>query len=131
MTFDWQEYLLIAKNLYDNRDDFADMEACLRASISRSYYAAFCTARNFARDYDGHTIARGQNVHSEVKRFYINSSNLKNKQVGNLLDRLRKFRNDADYEDNMTIDSLLSYSETALRNASRIMELLGEIYPIL
>jgi len=131
MTFDWQEYLFLAKNLYDNSDSFADKEACLRASISRSYYAAFCKARNCAIHYDTHSIGREQNVHGEVKKFYINSPNPQKKQVGNLLDRLRKLRNDADYEDNVTMHSLSSFSEIALRNARRIMELLGEIYPTL
>lgn len=129
MTFDWQEYLVLSKNLYDHHDSFADREACLRASISRSYYAVFCKARNCATAYDGQTIPTSGGAHHRVKDFYQSSSERKRSEVGVLLDRLRISRNKADYDN--TIASLLEDSEVALNNASRIIELLKEIYPAL
>lgn len=52
MTFDWREYLTLAENLCTNSHTFPNQEACFRVAISRAYYAAFCTARNYAKDYD-------------------------------------------------------------------------------
>lgn len=129
MTFDWQEYLVLSRNLYDNHENFANGEACLRASISRSYYAVFCKARNCAKEYDEQDMATDGRVHRQVKEFYKFSSDKKRKKVGVLLDRLRAYRNEADYAN--TITSLLRNSEVALENASKIMELLKEIYPAL
>jgi len=129
MTFDWQEYLVLSRTLYDNHESFADREACLRACISRSYYAVFCKARNCAIDYDRQTIPRDGSAHYWVKTFYTLSSERKRRRVGILLDRLRISRNQADYAN--TIISLLSTSEVALENASEIMQLLKEIYPAL
>ena len=127
MTFDWQEYLVLSRNLYDNHESFANREACLRASISRSYYAVFCKARNCAIDYDGQAIPTHGGAHREVKEFYQSSPERKRRDIGVALNRLRISRNKADYDN--TIVSLLKDSESALVTASRIMELLKEIYP--
>jgi uncharacterized protein (UPF0332 family) len=48
MTFDWREYLTLAENLCTNSHTFPNQEACFRVAISRAYYAAFCTARNYS-----------------------------------------------------------------------------------
>ena len=72
-------------------------------------------------------MATDGRVHRQVKEFYKFSSDKKRKKVGMLLDRLRISRNKADYDN--TIVSLLKDSESALVTASRIMELLKEIYP--
>ena len=92
-----------------------------------NYYAVFCKARNCVKDYDGQDMATDGRVHRQVKEFYKFSSDKKRKKVGMLLDRLRISRNKADYDN--TIVSLLKDSESALVTASRIMELLKEIYP--
>lgn len=49
MTFNWSEYLDLARELTGKDTTPASQSAKLRSAISRSYYAAFIQARNFLR----------------------------------------------------------------------------------
>lgn len=73
MNFDWKHYLDVADHLYSNCDYISDREACFRAAISRGYYSAFCTARNYARDNDCLTIRRSANDHKSIIQYYCES----------------------------------------------------------
>jgi uncharacterized protein (UPF0332 family) len=126
MKFDWREYLDLADNLHHNCSTFSSEEACLRTAISRGYYAAFCTARNCARDYDGLSISSSSAIHGDLRKFYKNSSDRKRQQVGNLLHRLRNYRNMADYDD--TMGTLEPSSQTALEYTRKIVNLLQAIH---
>ena len=70
MTFDWREYLTLAENLYTNSHYFPNQEACFRVAISRAYYAAFCTARNYAKKYDRLILRKTGEDHRIVKDHY-------------------------------------------------------------
>jgi uncharacterized protein (UPF0332 family) len=126
MTFDWYQYLVLAEYLYDNRDTFPDREACLRAAISKVYYAAFCLARNYARDLDRLVLDESAQDHGSVKKHYIRAPDPKNRQVGNSLDRLRDLRNQADYSD--TIDKLEDLAKAAISQSKQVHTLLKQIY---
>jgi uncharacterized protein (UPF0332 family) len=126
MTFDWHQYLILAEYLYDNRDTLPDREACLRTSISKAYYAAFCSARNYARDLDRLVLDESAQDHGSVKKHYIRAPDPKNRQVGNSLDRLRDFRNQADYSD--TIDKLEELAKAAISQSKQVHTLLNQIY---
>jgi uncharacterized protein (UPF0332 family) len=126
MMFDWYQYLVLAEYLYDNRDNFPDREACLRAVISKSYYAAFCLARNYARDFDRLDLDESAQDHGSVKKHYIRAPDPKNRQVGNFLDRLRDLRNQADYSDE--IDKLEELAKAAISQSKQVHTLLKQIY---
>jgi uncharacterized protein (UPF0332 family) len=126
MTFDWYQYLVLAEYLYDNRDTFPDREACLRAAISKAYYAAFCSARNYARDFDRLVLDESAQDHGSVKKHYIRAPDPKNRQVGNSLDRLRDSRNQADYSD--SIDKLEELAKAAISQSKQVHTLLKQIY---
>ena len=49
MSFDWSEYLNLAKKLIRAGSTLSANEACQRTAISRAYYAVYCQARNLAR----------------------------------------------------------------------------------
>lgn len=66
MSFDWSEYLNVAKELAGIATNPANQEAKLRAAISRAYYAAFIKARNHLRDNEGHSIPRTADAHRYV-----------------------------------------------------------------
>ncbi len=53
MAFDWKEFHSLAQFLESLQGSNFSAEAALRSSVSRSYYAAFCQARNSARDEQG------------------------------------------------------------------------------
>jgi uncharacterized protein (UPF0332 family) len=126
MTFDWYQYLVLAEYLYDNRDTFPDREACLRAAISKAYYAAFCSARNYARDFDRLVLDETAQDHGSVKKHYIRAPDPKNRQIGNSLDRLRDLRNQADYSD--SIDKLEELAKAAISQSKQVHTLLKQIY---
>jgi uncharacterized protein (UPF0332 family) len=126
MTFDWYQYLVLAECLYDNRDTFPDREVCLRAAISKAYYAAFCSARNYARDFDRLVLDESAQDHGSVKKHYICAPDPKNRQVGNSLDRLRDSRNQADYSD--SIDKLEELAKAAISQSKQVHTLLKQIY---
>ena len=50
MSFDWKEYLNLAYFLSGRREKTYSPEGGYRSAVSRAYYAAFCYARNHARD---------------------------------------------------------------------------------
>ena len=39
MIFNWKHYFEFAKELYNNKDQFSNEDACLRSVISRAYYS--------------------------------------------------------------------------------------------
>jgi hypothetical protein len=51
MAFDWKEFLELARILGRDAEGSGHREAFLRSALGRAYYAAFCHARNYARDY--------------------------------------------------------------------------------
>ena len=67
MTFDWSEYLKLAQELAGQTVSPANEEAKLRSSVSRAYYAAFCKARNYLRDIEGHSIPSTPEAHRYVR----------------------------------------------------------------
>jgi uncharacterized protein (UPF0332 family) len=68
-----------------------------RSAVSRSYYAAYCVARNHLRT-EGAYI----NKHWELWDAYRKHTDAARKQIGVDGDRLRARRNNADYDDVLT-----------------------------
>ena len=120
MRFDWGRYLTLAQELVDLSPKHANKEALLRCAISRSYYAAFCKTRNYLRD-----IEKDENLNSSPSAYQLvidrfrYSDNTTRQEIGDLLIRLRKIRNVADYQDRFydleaTALQSLNYSEEVI-----------------
>jgi len=102
MNFDWCEYLNIARELAGQATASSSAEAKKRSAISRAYYAAFCSARNYLRDKDlDQDIRAGGDVHGYVRKQFKISKNKVRREIGEDLARLIAKRNLADYEDDM------------------------------
>ena|SRR2546423_11209069 len=99
MSFDWSNYLDLARELKRQGAVHSSREAESRSSISRAYYAAFCKARNYLRDRKHLTLSEGAEVHTEVQKEFLRSNDRRLKEVGENLNRLRTYRNRADYQD--------------------------------
>ncbi|OCR02050.1 hypothetical protein BCD67_07700 [Oscillatoriales cyanobacterium USR001] len=99
MTFDWSEYLNVAKELAGIATTTPEQEAKLRAAISRAYYAVFILARNHLRDREGHSIPTTGDAHQYVASQFKQSQDSNRRFVGDKLKRLRMYRNQADYVD--------------------------------
>lgn len=92
MSFDWSQYLNVARELAGTATTPANQEAKLRAAISRAYYAAFINARNHLRNQEGILIARTSAAHKYVSDQFECSSDTVRQSLGKKLLRLRDFR---------------------------------------
>ena len=115
MSFNWIDFIKLAKRLVENQDD----EASLRSGISRAYYGVFCIARNKA----GLKNYKKADVHREVIKCYRNSGSCDEAEAGVILDQMRKERNIADYDEDKEIKSELA--KRVLLKAEKILKKLG------
>lgn len=118
MSFDWTLYIDLAQALVRQADGFADKEACLRSAISRAYYGAFGLARETAVLRHQFQLQHTAQDHANLIRHFRQSSFKAIKQIGVNLDRLRRVRNRADYENQFR--DLEKQSWLALQRAQQI-----------
>ena len=117
MAFDWREYLTIAQYLQVQSSSEFSQEAAHRCAVSRAYYAAFCHARNYARDCQGFILTRDGNEHELVRSHFQHHGNM---VVANDLSQLRLWRNRCDYHDNSSNFALMLVG--AIAGAQRMFE---------
>ncbi|MBC6475923.1 MAG: HEPN domain-containing protein [Hormoscilla sp. GM102CHS1] len=120
MSFDWSQYLHLARELAEKTTD----EAKMRSAISRAYYAAFIKARNYLQEWEGLTIPT-QNTHQYVIDQFRNSEEQVRKNIGNRLNRLRLYRNQSDYDN--TFPDLANKTRESLTLGRRIISGLGNL----
>ncbi len=125
MSFDWSEYLHLAQELAGQPATVAGEEARLRAAVSRAYYAAFCQARNYLRDKEGHSLPQGSEVHKFVYEKFQKSSDSVRVQIGLNLNRLRIERNKVDYDD--TVPGLSKLTHNCIELARRVLQSLSQL----
>ncbi len=97
MGFDWRQFLLLCDSPHAMA---GNAEARLRAGISRGYYGAFNLVRQFL-EAEGHRFSTKAEVHQEVVRTLKISADMGRRSLGEQLGRLRQYRNQADYDDEM------------------------------
>ena len=133
MTFDWGDYLTIADQLACQGEEAGPQEACFRAAISRSYYAAFISSRNVARDKDDLCLTDTGTDHARVRDHYQYDPHRRKQKVGSDLGKLKKRRESADYDDvlsgnprSMAISSV-QVARNVLHNLQYLATLLGNL----
>jgi len=94
VSFGWKDYINLAEDLLDQSE-----ESCFRSAVSRAYYGAFCIARNVK----GFKDFTGANIHWKVINEYKNSSDKNERNIGRILDKLRRARNNADYNEDKPV----------------------------
>jgi len=102
MSFNWGDYLALADTLARQSGSPGPEEAALRSAISRSYYAAFCSARNAAETRKEITPSKTGKDHELVIRHFEKSHDLHRRKIGMNLRRLRDNRNHADYDNTLS-----------------------------
>lgn len=117
MSFDWKDYIDLAEELLNRTE-----ESYHRSSISRAYYGVFCIAKN-KKGYRNYKLKKGENIHWIVINAYKNSSDINEQNIGRILDKLRKSRNDADYDESRSIDRNLA--ERVVLSAKQILTRMG------
>lgn len=104
MAFNWKEYLNLAQFLQNQSGNSFTQEAAFRCGVSRAYYAAFCYARNYARDRQGFSPTSRPDDHRLVRK-HLRGQGMAN--VAWKLDKLRQWRNSCDYVDTLPDTSVL------------------------
>jgi uncharacterized protein (UPF0332 family) len=126
MSFDWSDYLSLAESLSQHPEAPGPEEAALRAAISRAYYAAYCTARNFAHSRGEITLTRTAGDHQLVIGHFKGSEDRGKKSIGLWLDRLRDNRNSADYDDTLT-GNPRSQAQSSIAQARNVLTKLNTL----
>ena len=119
MSFEWRDFLSVAHSLNLEMGPSAVPEACARSAVSRAYYAAFCHARNYARDVYGYTPTNDPNDHWRVRKQFVQR---KQSAVASQLDELRKWRNRCDYRDD--VSNVTGIPAKALKAAQKVLDAL-------
>ncbi len=111
ISFIWTDFLDLAKELTGKSDIDTIKEAMQRTAISRAYYASFGFARVFIENKYSISFESSFNIHSDIQDWFINNNNRECRRIGSKLQRLRKFRNQADYDNQMDrIDEIVEHS---------------------
>lgn len=126
MSFDWENYLNLAKTLTQPGQVVSANEACLRSAISRAYYAAYCQARNLAKQKEGLVLTKTGKDHGIVKNHFKKSPNRHCNKISVKLGRLLNNRKRADYDD--TVSELNKLVQDSISEADTIFNLLSSIY---
>lgn len=137
MSFNWSEYFDVAQELFEQaKHSSPHQEAKLRIAISRAYYAAFGMARDHLRSKDRIweprtlTNAKGErvSVHEYVIDQFINSLDSKRAEIGVNLDRLRRYRNAADYHlDDSLLNNISFTTQATLRWTKEVLSALKKL----
>lgn len=96
MAFDWREYLALAKDLAGRGGVGYSSEAARRSAVSRAYYSAFCWVRNYAEANLGF---QKTGTHKDHGHLIEHLRKKRRVQLASRLDKLRKWRNACDYND--------------------------------
>ena len=117
MAFDWKEYLELARFLQGQSGTSYSQEAAYRSAVSRAYYAAFCHARNYARDRENFSPTGRAVDHQLVRKHFQQQGRI---IIASELEDLRQWRNTCDYDDN--VGNLNQLVQSALQSAQDIIE---------
>ena len=116
MVFHWDEYLRLARFLESAGSRHFNQEAAQRSAASRAYYAAFCHARNSARDHHQFEPDYDQEDHSRVRADFTARGM---RDIADKLRELRQWRNMCDYQD--TVYNLQTLVFNAISRANEIL----------
>lgn len=131
--FDWKEFNNLADSYVGQTN-----EAKQRTGVSRYYYGTFCTTRDFLNENNIYLNQKSEktmhskkaDVHGETSKIFRKHAKFKKNKIGKAiskeLDKLRKMRNQADY-DKITSDSLDNMLLKSKIRSERILELLDKL----
>ena len=100
--FDWGAFIDLASELTKRQASSGAGEAAFRTAVSRSYYGAFCLARQVIRVNSWATLTRTSQDHRIVKEYFAHNDDTTKQQIGLILGRLHRQRKQADYNNVFT-----------------------------
>jgi hypothetical protein len=127
MSFKWIHYLFLAEKMRDNlaaQTSAEAIQAAIRCSISRAYYAAHWHTRNYLETRFTNFTPGRHDVHLTVVNKMINDHS-ELSSIGKQLDGLRRTRVRADYESAFAFNK--SDCDSALRCATNIIDRINKL----
>ncbi len=115
--FDWKEFLALARSLAGTEGESYSTEAANRCAVSRAYYAAFCTAREYARTQLGFQPLGDARDHQRLNTFLRQHGQI---TTAMLLRDLRLWRNQCDYDP--LVGELETVTSLALQLAQQVID---------
>ena len=100
MSFDWSQYLILAKELSISTAFSCREEALKRCAISRAYYSVFNQSRSKIAARLGVTPPKKGTHAWTLKKLRLDGDRRYN-DIGLKLGRIKKTREAADYDDNI------------------------------
>ncbi len=116
MCFHWREYLNLARCLQCKGWFTYSDEAAYRCAVSRAYYAAFCHARNYARDRQQFPPAYQSEDHWKLRNHFTEQGR---PDIANKLEDLHGWRKQCDYDD--TVFNICNLVAGALARADEVI----------
>ncbi len=125
MTFDWLEYLNLAKELASIATTSAHQQAQWRVTIHLAYYAAFNLAKNHLQNKQGYSVPTTGDAHKYVREQFELNPDAAHQLVAENLNKLRLFRNQADYV--AFFPGLSSFATVSISLAEDVISTLNSI----
>jgi hypothetical protein len=120
MTFDWKQYLALAKTLSAATTD----EASLRSAVSRSYYCAFNLAMSRAKANSYRTPDDGSgSSHDHLWELYGRNNNTNCTKLAAIGQRMKRRRVKADYRTHF--DKLADEVKDAIADAEECVAIIS------
>ncbi|RLF70868.1 MAG: hypothetical protein DRN55_08060 [Thermoplasmata archaeon] len=126
-SFNWMEYLTLAEYITGFGSREPSREALCRSAISRAYYSVLCYSRNYllrAGELIPEELTSGSS-HEVIIQRWIKGRDKMWRKVGVDLNRLRRYRKRADYEDEY--NNIERELHLSLKYARRIFEILESL----
>lgn len=119
MNFEWCSYLDLAECMTSSPAT-ENVEACYRTAISRAYYAAFCTAREYLNQKTSASY-NGGDAHRKVREDLRRCGK---SRIANQLETIMDSRHKADY-----YNTFNNPKSEALKTISKAKEIIHALKP--
>lgn len=132
--FEWNEFIIFASKCLN--DDNSSVKQ--RTGISRFYYGAFCSSRDFINENETYLdenskkimTSKGADVHHETSKIFKHHEKYKKENSGKIisknLNKLRKMRNKVDY-DKVICEPLPKMIKESKKLSERIIKMLDQL----
>ena len=122
MPFDWKALIDLAKQMEAQATQTSEPDALQRSAISRAYFGAFGHACNYAKEFLGFDPNENADDHGRLR------AHLKARRRhgdAKRLERLRQWRNDADYLNDLPWADVDVTVTAAIREAESVVNSLS------